>query len=162
MTWGSVVTSPCIDQTSPNEARIVDYLLGGKDNFAADREAAHKVLELAPELVLILREWQECTRRVVRFLVDRGSASSSTSKIVSQLSGPWPRWPSVSSQVIETDSTQDNIWTRAEVERLFCGLELVEPGLVLLSQWRPEPCTEIENPEKLWAVAGVSRKPALG
>jgi hypothetical protein len=29
-----------IDTSAPNVARIYDYILGGKDNFAADRQAA--------------------------------------------------------------------------------------------------------------------------
>ena len=33
-----------IDTTTPNVARIYDYLLGGKDNFAADREAAEQLI----------------------------------------------------------------------------------------------------------------------
>jgi len=33
-------TASGIDTTTPNVARIYDYLLGGKDSFAADREAA--------------------------------------------------------------------------------------------------------------------------
>jgi hypothetical protein len=45
------------------------------------------------------------------------------------------------------------------VERFFAGLDLAEPGLVFMSQWRPEPGVVIEKPEKLWAVAGVGRKP---
>jgi len=31
-----------------NIADIYDYLLGGKDNFAADREAAERVLAVTP------------------------------------------------------------------------------------------------------------------
>ena len=31
-------------------ARVYDYWLGGKDNFAADREAAERVLAVAPGL----------------------------------------------------------------------------------------------------------------
>ena len=31
-----------IDPTVPSVARIYDYLLGGKDNFASDRAAAEK------------------------------------------------------------------------------------------------------------------------
>ena len=30
-----------IDKTRPNVARIYDYLLGGKNNFAADRAGGH-------------------------------------------------------------------------------------------------------------------------
>ncbi|MBY8855466.1 SAM-dependent methyltransferase [Nocardia sp. CA2R105] len=38
-----------IDPTKPNTARMFDYLLGGKDNYKADREAALRLLEIAPE-----------------------------------------------------------------------------------------------------------------
>jgi hypothetical protein len=42
------------------------------------------------------------------------------------------------------------------VADLFAGLDLVEPGLVQISQWRPEPDPETgEAP--LWG--GVARKP---
>ena len=37
-----------IDTTRPNVARIYDYLLGGKDNFAVDREAARPGLRGSP------------------------------------------------------------------------------------------------------------------
>jgi len=33
-----------------------------------------------------------------------------------------------------------------EIARFFTGLELVEPGLVMISQWRPEP-TPFDIPE---------------
>jgi SAM-dependent methyltransferase len=49
--------------------------------------------------------------------------------------------------------------TRAEVERLFSGLELVEPGVVWTAEWRPEhPDEVIERPERSTAYAGVGRK----
>jgi SAM-dependent methyltransferase len=36
-----------LDTASPNVARMYDYWLGGKDNFAADREAAERVVEIS-------------------------------------------------------------------------------------------------------------------
>ena len=42
--------APQIDPTVPSPARIYDYLLGGKDNFPADREAAENLLRLSPNL----------------------------------------------------------------------------------------------------------------
>ena len=35
----------------PHPARVYDYWLGGKDNFAADREAAEAVIEVRPTVV---------------------------------------------------------------------------------------------------------------
>jgi hypothetical protein len=43
------------DTTVAHPARIWDYWLGGKDNFAADREAAEKVLEVMPVIAPIAR-----------------------------------------------------------------------------------------------------------
>jgi len=45
---------------------------------------------------------------------------------------------------------------RAEVERLFDGLELVEPGVVPLPQWRPGSEFEARTPAAAWC--GVARK----
>jgi hypothetical protein len=39
---------PGIDTTRPNVARVYDYLLDGKDNFAADRELAVQLLGIVP------------------------------------------------------------------------------------------------------------------
>jgi hypothetical protein len=44
---------PPFDPSVPNPARMWNYWLGGKDNFAADREAAERVLEAMPSLPLI-------------------------------------------------------------------------------------------------------------
>ena len=43
------------DTSVANPARIWNYWLGGKDNFAADREAAEKVLEVIPSMRLLAR-----------------------------------------------------------------------------------------------------------
>ena len=43
------------------------------------------------------------------------------------------------------------------VARFFDGLELVDPGMVQASKWRPTSETEAASPAALWA--GVARKP---
>jgi hypothetical protein len=43
------------DPDRPNAARIYDYLLGGKDNFAADRAAAEKLTEALPDAARVAR-----------------------------------------------------------------------------------------------------------
>jgi hypothetical protein len=45
----------------------------------------------------------------------------------------------------------------AAVARFFDGLELVDPGTVQASKWRPISETEAASPAALWA--GVARKP---
>lgn len=46
---------------------------------------------------------------------------------------------------------------RAEVSRYFDGLELVDPGVVLVSEWRPGSEFEAKSPAYLWS--GVAKKP---
>ena len=47
--------------------------------------------------------------------------------------------------------------SEAEVARFFDGLELVEPGMTNVPDWRPETDEEATSPAALWA--GVARKP---
>jgi O-methyltransferase involved in polyketide biosynthesis len=61
-----------IDATRPNVARIYDYLLGGKDNFGADREAARRLLDSIPDVRAIARDNRSFLGRVVRYLVAEG------------------------------------------------------------------------------------------
>jgi len=63
---------PGIDTTTPNVARIYDYLLGGKDNFAADREAARQLLDAIPDVGAIARDNRSFLGRVVRYLATEG------------------------------------------------------------------------------------------
>jgi hypothetical protein len=58
-----------IDTTVAHQSRIYDYLLGGKDNYAADREAADRALEAFPGLRAWARNNRAFLARAVRFLV---------------------------------------------------------------------------------------------
>jgi len=46
---------------------------------------------------------------------------------------------------------------RAAVERLFGDWELLPPGLVPVSNWRPD--APVDDPEAAYYWAGVARKP---
>ncbi|GAA4067159.1 SAM-dependent methyltransferase [Nonomuraea soli] len=65
-----------IDPTVPSAARIYDYFLGGKDNFASDRAAAEHILALARARGYDIREAAWANRaflgRVVRELAAAG------------------------------------------------------------------------------------------
>jgi hypothetical protein len=57
-----------IDTTTPHPARIYDALLGGRDNYAADRDAVRRLLKAAPEVRDSARANRAFLRRAVRFL----------------------------------------------------------------------------------------------
>jgi len=65
---GSGLGAAGIDTSVPNVARIYDYMLGGKDNFATDREAAQQLLAAVPHIAGIVRDNRSFIGRVVRFL----------------------------------------------------------------------------------------------
>ena len=58
-----------IDTTHPNIARVYDYLLGGKDNFEADRELGDRIKDAMPGVRLGVEQQRAVLRRVVRYLV---------------------------------------------------------------------------------------------
>ena len=59
-----------LDTATPNIARMYDYFLEGKDNFAADRAAADQLIEMMPQLPLVARANRAFLRRVVRVLAE--------------------------------------------------------------------------------------------
>lgn len=63
---------PAADPTVPSPARMYDYYLGGKDNYAVDREAAEKVIEAHPQQRLLARNNRAFLTRAVRHLADAG------------------------------------------------------------------------------------------
>jgi hypothetical protein len=57
-----------LDTSTPHPARMYDYLLGGKDNFGADRELAEKYLSVYPHGRTAALENRAFMRRVVIWL----------------------------------------------------------------------------------------------
>jgi S-adenosyl methyltransferase len=63
-------------------------------------------------------------------------------------------------RVLRENLGRGQIRSREEIKRFFDGWELVEPGLVFLSEWRPdEPVTLPLDAGSLLMLAGVARKP---
>jgi SAM-dependent methyltransferase len=60
------------DPSRPNIARVWDYWLGGKDNFAADRELATKMLAVHPVSAQMARENRRFLGRAVSYVAARG------------------------------------------------------------------------------------------
>ena len=61
-----------VDVTKPHHARVYDYVLGGKDNFAADRKAAEQLLAIAPDSRQLAQAQRAFLVRVVRFIAESG------------------------------------------------------------------------------------------
>jgi S-adenosyl methyltransferase len=238
-----------IDTSVAHPARVYDYWLGGKDNFATDREAAERVLAVAPGLRFRVRANRAFLGRATRFLaadagirqfldigtgiptgdnthevaqraapssrvvyvdndpvvllhaqallrsspegatdylqadlrdpdliLDRAAATLDFRQpvavmllgvlhLVQDSEDPWGivarlmaavppgSYLTISHPAIDTHtaqaeaqriynervSTPQTLRTRDQVARFFTGLELIEPGLVQVHQWRPDP-----------------------
>lgn len=59
---------PSFDTSVAHVARVYDYWLGGKDNYAADRAAGDQAIKAFPNIVLSARANRAFQARVVRFL----------------------------------------------------------------------------------------------
>jgi hypothetical protein len=259
-----------IDVTRPHSARVYDYYLGGKNNFAADRELAEQVLTMMPSARTAARENRSFLGRAVRFLtteigirqfLDIGTGLPTTNSVheVAQAAAPESRVvyadndplvlaharalltsspegrtayiqadlrdpasildnPSVrevidfgqpvalmliavlhfipdegkpaeiittlldalpsGSYLVATHGTTEHLpqegieraYTRGgisgqtrdsgEFGRLaFSGLDLVPPGVVLVSEWRPDTTDPRPSPAEVSIYGGVARKP---
>jgi len=254
-----------IDTSVAHPARVYDYWLGGKDNFAADREAGDRVLAATPGLRERVRANRAFLVRVVRYLaaeagirqfldIGTGIPSANNTHEVAQAAAPDSRivyvdndpivltharallagGPEGSIQYIDGDvrnvasiiraacqtldfarptalmllgilhliqdseapseivaqlldalpsgsylaishpasdihpgqaeaqrrynervSTPQTLRNRAEVSRFFEGLDLVEPGVVPVPHWRPDPDAE---QVEIYSYCGVGRK----
>lgn len=253
----------------PNAARVYDYLLGGKDNFAVDRTYAQRIVAMMPGVRLGVLAQRAVLGRVVRYLVaeagvrqllDIGTGLPTKENVhqIAQRADPATRVVYVDNDPVvlsharamlaENPATavaegdlrdpagitghpvvrnhldwgmpiglllsgilhhvmddERPVWATAElidalppgsyvfiqhlvdlddpeafhlkqfmmrsfgriqfrtadqVRDLFCGLELVEPGLVTVPQWRPDPgAAQPEDPALRLGWAGLARKP---
>jgi hypothetical protein len=60
--------APTFDTSVAHVARVYNYWLGGKDNFAADRAAAEQAMAAFPDIVLSARANRAFLRRAVTYL----------------------------------------------------------------------------------------------
>jgi len=63
---------PTFDTSVAHVARIYDYWLGGKDNYAVDRAAGEAALKAYPDLINSVRSNRAFMTRVVRYLAEAG------------------------------------------------------------------------------------------
>jgi hypothetical protein len=61
-----------VDPSQSSVARVYDYLLGGKDNYAVDRQVAAQISQIMPEVAGVARENRNFLIRACRFLANNG------------------------------------------------------------------------------------------
>jgi S-adenosyl methyltransferase len=71
--WPGGMTSsqdehPTFDTSVAHVARVYNYWLGGKDNYAADREAGDQAIQAYPDIVFSVRANRAFLARTVRYL----------------------------------------------------------------------------------------------
>lgn len=59
---------PEIDTSVPHVARVYDYWLGGKNHFAADREAGEEAIRAYPDMRSSVQANRAFLRKSVRYL----------------------------------------------------------------------------------------------
>ena len=261
-------TAPTVDTSVAHVARVYDYWLGGKDNFAADRAAGDQAIAAYPDIVFSVRANRAFLARAVRYLateagirqfldIGTGIPTANNTHEVAQDAAPSSRIvyvdndpvvlaharalltskPEGATNYIDADlrdtgtilrqaaatldfarpvavmlmailqhlDDDDDPYAvvaslmaavpsgsylamthpasdiaaeemremahrlnklmaekvtfrgRAEVTRFFDGLELAEPGMVRVQEWRPNTEAEATSPAALWC--GVARKP---
>ncbi|MFG1925399.1 SAM-dependent methyltransferase [Cryptosporangium sp. NPDC048952] len=120
----------------PHPARIYNYLLGGEDNFAADRAAAEAGLAVNPGAKVTARSNREFLRRVVTFLTGVGI----------------DQFLDVGSGIPAADSTHlvapDASVVYVDYDPLVVSLGADEPGRVHYAQ------ADLREPNRVLARAG--------
>ncbi len=122
-----------LDTGVPHSARVWNYWLGGKDNFAADRAVGDQVRGIYPEVVGIARVSRAFLVRSVRYLAG--------------VEGTQARGDAGDPYYLRSPDA---------IAQFFNGLDLLEPGVVSTPRWRPDPT---DDHAELAVFCGVARKP---
>ncbi len=61
-----------IDTSTPHEARVYDYILGGKDNYEVDRAAGDQILQVVPQMRAWARQNRGFLKRAVQYVAEQG------------------------------------------------------------------------------------------
>src|SRR2546427_12930 len=167
------------DARMAHPARVYDYWLGGKDNFEADRIAGEATIAAYPAIRASARANRADFARpvaimllaILHYIPDLDEAQRIVARLVSAIpSGSYLAISHAASD-ISPEAMAEMIRrmnehlaegnhvgrTREVVARFFDGLELLEPGVVKVTEWRPESAMQAEGPTSLWG--GVARKP---
>ena len=131
-----------IDTSRPHPARIYDYVLGGKNHFAADREMADRVLARVPAGRTAARENRAFLGRAVRYLaaeegvrqfLDIGTGLPTTGNVheVAQRAAPESRVVYVDSDPLVLAHARALLTSSPEGRTAYVQADLRDPAAIL-------------------------------
>jgi O-Methyltransferase involved in polyketide biosynthesis len=131
-----------IDTSVPHPARVWDYWLGGKDNYAADREVGDEIVKVMPDLPVNARAEREFIGRVVTYLagelgidqfldVGTGIPTADNTHQVAQRVNPKARIVYVDNDPIVLAHAQALLVGTPEGATDYIDADLREPGPIL-------------------------------
>jgi len=107
---------------------------------------------------------------ILQFIVEEDEAH----RIIDALMAPLPAGSVLALSTVTADSAPEEVTKgvaayvargidekardRAEVEGLFAGFELIDPGVVLVNRWRPDAAARAFPDEHVHMYGGVARK----
>ena len=131
-----------LDTSVPHPARVYDYWLGGKDNYAADREAAEAAMAANPYIVPGVRTNREFLGRAVRYLtgepvirqfldIGTGIPAADNTHEVAQAAAPDARIVYVDNDPIVLVHARELLTSTAEGATDYIQADVRHPGDVL-------------------------------
>jgi len=133
---------PDFDTSVPHIARVYDFWLGGKDNFAADRELGERTLAAYPNLVFSVRANRAFLARTVRFLaaekgirqfldIGTGIPTASNTHEVAQRAAPDSQVVYVDNDPIVLSHAQALLKSTPEGACAYLDADLRDPDTIL-------------------------------
>src|SRR5215469_11699103 len=120
------------DTSIPHVARVYDYLLGGKDNFAADRAAAEQFIAEYPDARAVVRAQRAFLARAVRFLdAGTGLPSVGNTHEVAQQAAPECRVVYVDNDPIVLSHARSLLTSSPQGATAYIDADLRDTGQIL-------------------------------
>jgi ubiquinone/menaquinone biosynthesis C-methylase UbiE len=139
---GASIAGTGIDTSVPHSARIWNYWLGGKDNYAVDRAAGDQFSAIYPGIVDIARADRQFLGRVVRYLageagvrqfldVGTGLPTADNTHEVAQRVAPQARVVYVDNDPLVLTHARALLTANPEGSTHFVDVDLSDPARVL-------------------------------
>jgi hypothetical protein len=134
--------TPKLDTSVPQTARIWNYLLGGKDNFAVDREVGDQIISGLPQLAENARLSRRYLARAVRYLageagirqfldVGTGLPTADNTHEVAQATAPDTRIVYVDNDPLVLAQARALLTSTPEGATDYVDADLRDPGTIL-------------------------------